>query len=251
MASTDSGWITLHRKILDWEWYDDTNVVRLFIHCLLKSNHKTKSWRGNTIERGQFITSQQHLSDELGLSVRQIRTALDKLKSTGEVTVKITNKFSIISIPNYDQYQGNDKQAVNEKSVKRQSNDSQVTTTNNDNNDNNDNNKDILPENLKVPMAIDFRLNETNMAWLDDSNLTGYEKSEVIKDFIDYWILDESKRTSKGWQQSFRKNPIVKRKIVNSKHQGVNSGTHQQTSKPSLAERLETNRKNALAQLEK
>lgn len=97
--------------------------------------------------------------------------------------------------------------------------------------------KDLLPENLKVSMSVDFRLNDTNMNWLDDSNLTGFEKSEIIKDFIDYWILDESKKTPKGWQMAFRKNPIVKRKIVNSKHQGANHGTRQQAPKQSLAER--------------
>lgn len=107
------------------------------------------------------------------------------------------------------------------------------------------------PKNLKVLMSDDFKLNDTNMKWIDDSNLTGFEKSEVIKDFIDYWKLDESKKTIKGWQMSFRKNPIVKRKIVNSKHNGASNGSHQQNNKPSLAERLEANSKRAIEQLNK
>ena len=111
--------------------------------------------------------------------------------------------------------------------------------------------QELLPGNIKDSMTVDFRLNDTNMNWLDDSNLTGFDKSEIIKDFIDYWILDESKRTAKGWQQSFRKNPIVKRRIVNSKHNGANNGSYKQTYKPSLSERLEANRKRAIEQLEK
>lgn len=99
------------------------------------------------------------------------------------------------------------------------------------------------PENLKVCMQEDFRLNDKNMSWIDDSNLSGFEKSETIKDFIDYWILDESKKTAKGWQMTFRKNPIVKRKIVNSKHKGQNNGSHKQNIKPSLAERATNARK--------
>jgi uncharacterized protein YdaU (DUF1376 family) len=81
------------------------------------------------------------------------------------------------------------------------------------------------PENLKVSMHDDFRLNSTNNNWLNDSNLTFQERQDVIKDFIDYWILDESKKTVKGWQMAFRKNPIVKRKIVNSKHNGGKNGS--------------------------
>jgi len=103
--------------------------------------------------------------------------------------------------------------------------------------------KDILPENLKISMPPDFKLNETNSAWLNNSHLTDFEKTQVIRDFIDYWILDESKKTLKGWQMAFRKNPVVKRAITNSKHRGRHNEPHQQTHKPSLAERATNARK--------
>ena len=32
-----SGWIKIHRKITEWEWYDDVNTFRLFMHLILKS----------------------------------------------------------------------------------------------------------------------------------------------------------------------------------------------------------------------
>lgn len=97
--------------------------------------------------------------------------------------------------------------------------------------------QNLLPENLKVSMSSDFKLNETNLAWINNSNLNEVEKQHIIDDFIDYWKLDESKKTEKGWQMAFRKNPIVKRAITNSKHRGKNNGSYQQTPKPSLAER--------------
>ena len=50
------GWIKLHRKILDWEWYDDINTKVLFLHLLLTANHEEQKWRGKIIERGQLIT---------------------------------------------------------------------------------------------------------------------------------------------------------------------------------------------------
>lgn len=137
----DQGWISLHRKMTEWEWYDDSKIVHLYIHCLIKSNHKAKKWRGVVIEPGQFITSYQKLSEQLPLSVRQIRTALNKLKSTGELTIKSTSKYSMISVTNWVEYQTNDKQTGKQATSKRQSNDNQMTTNNNENNDNNKTNK--------------------------------------------------------------------------------------------------------------
>lgn len=134
------GFLYLHRKFAEWEWYDDANTMRLFIHCLIFANYKEKQWRGVTIKRGQFITSQPKLAQGLKLSVRQIRTSLDKLKMTGELTVYTTADYSVITVKNYDMYQNNDSLSNILATDKRQSNDSLMTTTNNDNNDNNDNN---------------------------------------------------------------------------------------------------------------
>lgn len=133
------GWIKIHRKILEWEWYDDSKVVHLFIHCLLKANHKPKKWRGQHIDSGQFITSYQKLSEQLPLSVMQIRTALNKLKSTGELTIKTSNKYTMISITYWNDYQLTDKQDDNQITIKYQSNNNQITTNKNDNNNNNKN----------------------------------------------------------------------------------------------------------------
>lgn len=137
---SNQGWIKLHRKLQEWEWFNDSKVVHVFIHCLLSANHKSKKWRGITIDSGQFISSQQHLSDALGLSIRQIRTVLDKLKSTGELTVKTTNKYSIISITNWESYQMVDSQDVSQVTHERQSNDNQMTTNKNVNNEENEKN---------------------------------------------------------------------------------------------------------------
>ncbi len=47
-----NGWIKIHRKILDWEWYSDLNVRVVFLHLLLKANHDDKKWMGMDIKRG-------------------------------------------------------------------------------------------------------------------------------------------------------------------------------------------------------
>lgn len=79
--------------------------MRLFIHCLLKANHKQKDWHGIQIRRGQFVTSLSSLSKELRISERSIRTSIKRLKMTGEVTDRTTNRFRLITITHYDDYQ--------------------------------------------------------------------------------------------------------------------------------------------------
>lgn len=99
------GWIKLHRQILQWQWYDDANVFRLFLHLLLQANHDDLIWRGIEIKRGQKFTSVQHLGKELKISDKGIRIALSKLKNTGEIDIKGASNGTMITICKYDTYQ--------------------------------------------------------------------------------------------------------------------------------------------------
>lgn len=114
-----AGWIKLHRKMLEWEWYDDINVCRLWTHLLLKANHKPNNWKGIAVQAGQCVTGRHSLAKETGLTEQQIRTALNKLKSTGEVTSKIYSKFSVITITSWNEYQ-QDNQQNNHQSTSNQ-----------------------------------------------------------------------------------------------------------------------------------
>ena len=125
---TDTEYIKLFRKMLKWEWYSDVNTKVLFLHCLLKANWKDGSWHGYKYKRGQFITSLQSLSKETGLSVRQVRTALKHLISTGEVTSWHDSKIRIITVVSFDKFQARDKQSDRQVTSKRQPSDKQATT---------------------------------------------------------------------------------------------------------------------------
>jgi hypothetical protein len=138
------GYIKLHRKIMEWEWYDDANAFRLFIHCLMEANHKDKEWRGITIKRGQFHTSIGTLSSKLRLSDKAVRIALDKLIRTNEVASKGANNGTMITICNYDIYQGEEQEEGQAKGrQKGQSKGERGATTNNDKND-----KEIKEDNI-------------------------------------------------------------------------------------------------------
>lgn len=107
------GYVKLHRQILDWGWYDTPNTFKLFIHLLLTANHKEGVWKNVTIMPGQRITSVQKLCSEINLSTQQIRTALDHLIATKEITIKTTKTYTLITIANWSLYQQQDEIPTN------------------------------------------------------------------------------------------------------------------------------------------
>lgn len=127
-----NGYIKIHRKLLNWGWYSDPVVRGIFQHLLLIANFKESQWMGRTLQCGQVATSFANLAAETGFSIRQTRTALDKLKSTGEVTTEPTSKYTIITIENWGKYQclddDSDKQDDTQMTNKRQAIDKQATS---------------------------------------------------------------------------------------------------------------------------
>lgn len=115
------GFIKISRKLLKWEWYDDINTCRLFLHCLLKANWKQTKWHGIVLQPGQFVTSLPSLAKETKLSIQNVRTSLSHLKSTGELTDKGYSKYRVITVNNWSLYQETNRQLTdNQQTTNRQ-----------------------------------------------------------------------------------------------------------------------------------
>ena len=100
-----ASWIKIFRELLQWEWFQKPEMVQLFIYLLLKANCEDKQWQGMVIKRGQLVTSNSSIRNDLKLSEQTIRTCIKRMISTGEITYKSTNRFVVITICNYDKYQ--------------------------------------------------------------------------------------------------------------------------------------------------
>ena len=121
------GYIKIHRKFRDWEWYSEPVVKDVFLHLLITASWEDSRYKGHEIKAGQTIITVSGLASELGVSTRQVRTAIEKLESTGEITRKTTNRFTVVTVENWSLYQADydedDKQMTN----KRQTDDKQMT----------------------------------------------------------------------------------------------------------------------------
>lgn len=101
-----NGWVKLFNKLLDWGWYRDIPTKVLWIHLLLKAYWQDGCYQGEMIRKGSFPTSVSQLAIETGLTPKQTRLALNKLEKTGEVVTKRANKYTVISIVKWADYQG-------------------------------------------------------------------------------------------------------------------------------------------------
>ena len=101
----NKGFVKLYRSMLTWEWYDDINVKILFLHLILTANYEDKKWRGKVIKRGQRVMSIRKLSEELGITMQQTRTAINKLISTHELTNSKFAECNVFTLINYDKFQ--------------------------------------------------------------------------------------------------------------------------------------------------
>ncbi|WP_438491050.1 hypothetical protein [Paenibacillus sp. IHBB 3054] len=135
------GWIKLHRKILDNPIFNDMQLYRLWSICLLEASYKE---REQTIGRqtvllqpGQFVTGRFDILElyNRGLKERDkvkgektVFRWLEHLESRGFLTINKTNKYSIVTVDNWEFYQSDDESNDQEMTIKRPSNDQQMTT---------------------------------------------------------------------------------------------------------------------------
>jgi hypothetical protein len=144
----DTGWIKLHRNLLRWEWYDDIPTKTVFLHLLLTVNYEPSKYRGHDIPAGSGVYGRKKLAEQTCLSPQQVRTALNKLEQTDEITIQSTNQFSIISMTSWDRYQH--EQPTDNKRItnEQQTSNKRITTSKERNN--------IRNKNKEVEGAFDL-----------------------------------------------------------------------------------------------
>lgn len=186
MIEMPDGWVKIHRKFQEWEWYDKSEMVHLFLHLLLSANVSDRQWHGMVIKRGQLVTSYESLRERTGLSVRTLRTCLEKLEQTGEITRKATNKFSLLTVCNYESYQDENFENDKQPTSKRQPEDQPPTK----------------PKKTKdeIKADTDRRMKEFYNSLIPYVQTYG---KEMVREFYNYW----SECNKSGSKMKFEQEP--------------------------------------------
>ena len=136
-----NGWIKIHRKILDWEWWDDYATRNVFLYLLIMANHEDGYWKKIPVKRGQIIIGRDSLARKNGLEVQPTRRSLNNLQTSQQITIKTTNKYSLVTLLNYDSYQQTNQQVTRKPTNKQPANQPQTRSKE-------DKKKEIHKENL-------------------------------------------------------------------------------------------------------
>lgn len=97
--------VKLDRNIKDWRWFKNRNVLQVWIWLLVSVNIKPHDFENETIQPGEVATSRKTIAAATGLTERQVRSAIDALKKTGEVSVRIRARYQVITILRWASYQ--------------------------------------------------------------------------------------------------------------------------------------------------
>ncbi|MGU3443310.1 hypothetical protein ACLBXI_26030 [Bacillus cereus] len=163
-----TGWIKLHRKIMHNPIFHDFQLYRLWSICLMSANHAKGQAviDGNVVEikEGQFVVGRFSLYDlyNRGLSpkdkVRGEKTPyrwLEKLEKLGYLTLEKTSKYTVVTIVNWGFYQGSDQeidhQVDQQMTIKRPTDDHQMTTNKNVKNVKNEKKKNTSRLKYEIP----------------------------------------------------------------------------------------------------
>ena len=98
-------WIKLPRNFVNWRWYKETNMVHLYLYLVINANLQPEDFFDFRIKRGEIMISLSRLSQDTNLSVKALRTSLDKLKRTNEIDYRKLKHGRVIIVLNYDKFQ--------------------------------------------------------------------------------------------------------------------------------------------------
>ncbi|MGN0670223.1 MAG: hypothetical protein ACI4JZ_06705 [Oscillospiraceae bacterium] len=178
------GFVKISDDLPSWAWYGDNNTLLVYMRLLLGAVWHETEYQNVTLQRGQIATTLPKIAKENGITERQARTILERLKSTGKVSVKTTSKFSIITLENYDCVSENVSQLDSQMSDKRQ-----TTCQSNDS-----------PSLFKSDIQ-----NNRNTDNAHTREGVGVEKTDYESSFIRFWAAYPKKTAKqqalKAWQK--------------------------------------------------
>ena len=144
----ESGYVRIYRTLTKKGYYTQSEYVHLWVHLIMKATYRDKEYLFNNevrnLKAGQFISGRKILSKETGIQESKVERILKCFETEQQIEQQAFNKFRIISILNWNEYQQIEQQDEQQMNNKRTTSEQQVNTINKDNKDNKENNKGIF-----------------------------------------------------------------------------------------------------------
>lgn len=109
-----AGFIKIHRKIQEWEWWGNPTMVKVWLQILFDANYEPKPWEGIIVERGQLIYGRVAFAKKCGITEHRSRLCVERLKASNQITIKASNQYSVITVCQYDLYQDKTSESSSE-----------------------------------------------------------------------------------------------------------------------------------------
>ena len=203
ISMDNKGWILVWRKIIDTSFYKDSYALHLALHLLLRANHIEKKILFNKkdliIKRGQVCCGRYTLAEETGIKPSTVRDKLQLLKNIGFLDIKSNNKFSIVTIINYEGYQNN-KEQLRQQTRQQPDNRLPATRQQPDTNNtlkNDKNDKNVIIEDIQeffnyflLKTKKDFKLTPERVKLIENRIKDGFTL-EQLKSAVDNFVQDD------------------------------------------------------------
>ena len=151
----DRGWVCLHRKSLESEFFQDANLWKVWSWCLMKASHKSR-WTTMKVGKneetvhllpGQFIFGRHKAAEELNMTDSGVWSRIQRIIRTGALNIASNRHYSIVTVENWEIYQHPEPDVKQDKEQPQVTADEQPLDT--DNNVNNVDNS-LSPEAINL-----------------------------------------------------------------------------------------------------
>lgn len=118
------GWIKVHRKLLESNVFQNEKLLKVWIWCLLKATHTEQSPIIGTqivhLKPGQFIFGRNKAAVELNMKPSTVYKYMMVLQKGLNLELKCNNKFTVVTIVNWNLYQFDNKKSSSKVTTKEQ-----------------------------------------------------------------------------------------------------------------------------------
>jgi hypothetical protein len=215
----NKGWVKLWRnQFNNWlsekkPWCDGYAWTFLYSEANYKKGMANFRNEYIPVDRGQYITSKIKLANKFGWTYRHVGNFLKALENDQMIAYRTTNRYIVVTIINYDKYQGDDNEndEQNEEQIKNRlrTDDERGNTNKNYKNDKNVNNNNIYT--FWNEQKIIIHRNADKYKSTIKTALKNYSKEELKTAITNYKIIlnDENYILDKKWELG----EFLKRKI--------------------------------------